>query len=232
MLGTPKYIAPEQAAGRKDLTVAADVYSLGVILYERLTGQTPFTGDNALTLLRQAREAEPPRPSSIRRGLDRDLETVVLKCLEKEPGRRYPSAEALADDLANWSAGRPIAARPVGQSERLWCWCRRNPVVAGAVGLVTAAPVTVAVLSLFYARQQTRLAIARRLYGEEQNRRANEQAEARAKISCAIEGIGEAGPRSQGLVSRHEPPVGDALLRTRPACLRQRPGQSRPALAR
>ena len=134
VLGTPKYMAPEQAAGRKDLTVAADVYSLGVILYERLTGQTPFTGDNALTLLRQARESEPPRPSTIRPGLDRDLETVVLKCLEKEPGRRYPSAEALADDLDRWFERRADHGPARGPSRAAWRWCRRNPVVSGIDG--------------------------------------------------------------------------------------------------
>jgi len=151
VLGTPKYMAPEQAAGRKDLTVAADVYSLGVILYERLTGQTPFSGDNALTLLRQARESEPPRPSSIRPGLDRDLETVVLKCLDKEPSRRYPSADALADDLDRWIRGESIQARPVGQAVRLWRWCKRNPSVAALSALLLLSLLTLTVVSTFFA---------------------------------------------------------------------------------
>ena len=122
-----------------------------MILYERLTGQTPFAGENALTLLRQVRESEPPRPSTIRPGLDRDLETVVLKCLDKEPARRYSSAEALADDLANWLAGRPITARPVGNAERAWRWCKRNPAVAALAASLALSLVLVAVISAFYA---------------------------------------------------------------------------------
>jgi eukaryotic-like serine/threonine-protein kinase len=156
VLGTPKYMAPEQADGRKDLTVAVDVYSLGVILYERLTGQTPFTGDNALTLLRQARESEPPRPSTIRAGLDRNLETAVLKCLVKEPGRRYPSAEALADDLDRWLRSEPIQARPVGQVERLAFWCRRNPVIASLTAAVAASLIIGIIASTFFAFKERR----------------------------------------------------------------------------
>jgi predicted Ser/Thr protein kinase len=159
VLGTPKYMPPEQAAGRKDLTVVADVYSLGVILYERLTGQTPFTGDNALTLIRQARESDPPRPSTIRAGFDRDLETVVLKCLEKEPGRRYPSAEALADDLDRWLAGKPITARPSGSVARAWKWARRNPAVAALAASVGVLLVVVLIGSIVAA---VRLAAAAR----------------------------------------------------------------------
>src|SRR5262245_24658822 len=130
LVGTPRYMAPEQAAGRKDLTVAADVYSLGVVLYERLTGQTPFTGETALEILRQVREAEPPRPSSITPGLNRDLETICLKCLEKDPAKRYGSAEALADDLERWLRGEPILARRASWTERVVRWARRRPALA------------------------------------------------------------------------------------------------------
>jgi WD40 repeat protein/tRNA A-37 threonylcarbamoyl transferase component Bud32 len=170
MLGTPRYMAPEQAAGRKDLTVAADVYSLGVILFERLTGQTPFTGDNVLTLLRRVRENEPPRPSSIRPGLDRDLETIVLKCLDKEPRRRYPSALALADDLDCWKTGKPITARPVGAATRAWKWAMRNKAVAvlsASVAALLVGAVVVSTLAAFRlaAAARTQTALARSAQG-------------------------------------------------------------------
>jgi WD40 repeat protein len=167
VLGTPKYMAPEQAASSKDLTVAADVYSLGVILYERLTDRTPFIGDDALILLHQVRESEPPRPSSIRPGLDRDLETVVLACLEKDPTRRYQSALALADDLDRWLTGKPITARPSGPFARGWKWIRRNPVVAAlaaSVGILLVAlvigSITAAVRSAAAARSSRGLYLA------------------------------------------------------------------------
>jgi hypothetical protein len=161
LVGTPRYMAPEQASGRKDLTVAADVYSLGVVLYERLTGQTPFGGETALELLRQVREAEPPRPSSISPGLNRDLETICLKCLEKDAAKRYGSAEALADDLERWLRGEPIKARPVGQAERLCRWCRRNPVVAGlSAGLIATLLAGTAVSLAFGLRAEHRRAQA------------------------------------------------------------------------
>jgi hypothetical protein len=156
VVGTPRYMPPEQAAGRKDLTVAADVYSLGVILYERLTGRTSFDLENVLSVLRQVRETEPPRPSSIQPGLDRDLETIVLKCLDKEPARRYASADAVAEDLTNWLDGRPITARPVGQAERFWRWCKRNPAVAGLAASVALALMLGAVISSFFAVAERR----------------------------------------------------------------------------
>ncbi|MFT3870063.1 MAG: serine/threonine-protein kinase [Nibricoccus sp.] len=141
VLGTPHYIAPEQASGKKGLTTAADIYSLGAILYELLTGRPPFVGESVIDTLRQASECTPAKPSSIVNHTPRDLEIICLKALEREPEARYKTALALAQDLENWIEGRPIRARPVSAAEQLWRWARRNPLPA-TLGAVLAAAIT------------------------------------------------------------------------------------------
>jgi len=139
VLGTPSYMAPEQAAARKDLGPACDVYSLGAILYELLTARPPFRGESALSTLKMVVDAEPLAPRLLNPKVDVDLETICLKCLDKDPARRYASAGALAEDLQRFQSGEPIQARRLGVLGRAVKWARRKPTAAALLAVSAAA---------------------------------------------------------------------------------------------
>ncbi len=153
-LGTPEYMAPEQASGESSgLTVAVDIYGLGAILYELLVQRPPFTGVSPVEVMREVASAPPPAPRSVRPEISRDLETICLKCLEKDPAQRYATAEDLAADLERWLEGRPVHARPAPAAERMVRWARRNPLLAALSVLLLALLVAVAVGSTLAARR-------------------------------------------------------------------------------
>jgi tetratricopeptide (TPR) repeat protein/tRNA A-37 threonylcarbamoyl transferase component Bud32 len=142
ILGTPAYMSPEQASGRRGtITTATDVYGLGAILYALLTGKAPFGSDSLADTLQAVRDRPPETPRNHNANVPRDLETICLNCLAKDPRRRYASAQALADDLRCWLDSRPIAAPRVGPAERAWLWCKRKPAIAALAAAVLLAVV-------------------------------------------------------------------------------------------
>lgn len=156
VMGSPNHMAPELAAGHHRMAgPASDIFSLGSVLYELLTGRPPFLADSLQATLIKIRDTDPVAPRELNAGIPRDLETLCLRCLAKEPGARLASAKELADELDRFLRGEPIRTRPVGMVERSWRWCRRKPAVAGLVGAVLALAVvsTAAAIRLEIARQ-------------------------------------------------------------------------------
>jgi eukaryotic-like serine/threonine-protein kinase len=191
IMGTPSYMPPEQAGGKRgDVGPKADVYALGATLYALVTGRPPFQASTPMDTVLQVISDEPVPPRRLNGSIPLDLETICLKCLEKEQGKRYVSAADLGEDLRHYLAGEPITARPVSQAERAWRWCKRSPWLAGAIGSAAALLLAVAMLSLRYADQQARY--------------ARDQADATEQIKGLLGDVEKEGQVARGEARRAE----------------------------